>query len=81
MKKMYYIFDENSNDVCCLVYAKNEKSALKKYSNGLLTVGFYYILRENNQYFLVSTYGSRFSAIVCSNPEIMQKNQFLTVIK
>ena len=63
--KKFYVLDDISNDVCCIVHAKNEKSALKKYS-GFMTFGLYEIVKENDGYKLISSYGSHFSAIPCN---------------
>ena len=74
--KKYYILNQNNNDVCCIVHAKNEKSALKKYSSKLLTAGLYTIIKENNAYKLISSYGSNFIAIPCN----YKYNGYLTEI-
>ena len=79
--KTYYILDNNNNQIYCLVYAKNAKSALKKYQKGLMTFGFYEIIKEDKEYKLTSSYGINISAIECHYPDIMQQKQFLTVIK
>lgn len=78
--KTFYIIDENSNDICCLVAAKNEKSALTKYkNNSTLTTGLYNVVNENNQYKLISSYGSCFTAAICHYPDKIK--QCLTLIK
>ena len=80
--KTYYIFDVVRNDVNCLVNARNEKSALKKYRSNMLTNGIYEIVRNNDyKYALISSYGSYVVAVPCSNPETMRKNHFLVTIE
>ena len=80
--KTFYIIDENNNDICCLVIAKNEKSALNKYRNGLLTSGIYNIVKTvNNTYELISSFGSIFKPVICNYPEELLKTCYLTIIK
>ena len=80
--KTYYIFDENRHDVNCLVKAKNEKSALKKYRNGLMSSGFCEIVSDQKfKYALISTFGMYVTAIECHYPEQMKNNRYLVTIE
>ena len=47
--KCFYILDNNNNQVYSLVYAKTAKSALKKYLKGMMTMGFYEIVKEDGE--------------------------------
>ena len=53
----YNIVSNNSNAVYCEVEAKNEKEALIKYRNSLMSSGFYGFERHNGKWFLNSSYG------------------------
>ena len=80
--KTFYIIDENNNDVCCLVVARNEKAALNKYRKGLLTTGIYEIKPSfNHGYKLISSFGSCFTAVICNYPEQILKSRYLVTIK
>ena len=59
--KKYNIWKTNgkSDELCCQVEAKNQKSALQKYRKGLLSSGQYWI--ENNC--LLSSFGGRWEAV------------------
>ena len=61
--RWFRIVDEINGAVCVNVEAAHERSALKKFRTGLLTSGFYDIVKESDgRPRLVSSYGSCFRA-------------------
>lgn len=62
-KKKYRIIDEINGQVCVIIDAAHERSALKKFRAGKLTTGIYEVITESDKRpRLVSSYGSCFRA-------------------
>ena len=55
------IIDAINGQYCTTIAAKNRKSALIKFKNGLLSSGFYWIEKQDGyRYVLLSSYGCEF---------------------
>ena len=61
--KTFHIVDRVSNHDTTMVEAANGRSALKKFSQCLMSRGIYEIIKDGENWHLVSSYGSDFEAV------------------
>ena len=57
------IIDKINGQVCTQVQAQNGKSAVRKFRQGLLSSGIYWIEQQEDGWHLISSYGSDFHAV------------------
>lgn len=61
--KQFRIINEINGNVCTVVSAAHERSALRKFHTGLLSAGFYNIIIDDDKRpRLISSFGSCFRA-------------------
>jgi len=61
--KTFHIVDRVSNHVTTPVEAANGSSALKKFSQCLMSRGIYELVKRGDRWHLVSSFGSDFEAV------------------
>lgn len=61
--KKFDVINMHNSQFCCVIEAKNQKSALNKFKKNLLSSGFYWIEKVNDyRYALLSSFGCEYSA-------------------